>query len=106
MTPKQVLASTPSSSPRMISDISAGQVSMKYGFHGPNYSTASACASSTNALIDACHLIRLGKADVIITGGAEASICAAGVGGFNAMNAPLHSQWTTLRVLRALQRFA
>jgi beta-ketoacyl-acyl-carrier-protein synthase II len=62
-------------------------VSMKYGFHGPNYSTASACASSTNALIDACHLIRLGKADVIITGGAEASICAAGVGGFNAMNA-------------------
>ena len=60
---------------------------MKYGFHGPNYSTASACASSTNALIDACHLIRLGKADVIITGGAEASICAAGVGGFNAMNA-------------------
>ncbi len=73
--------------PKMISDISAGQVSMKYGFHGPNYSTASACASSTNALIDACHLIRLGKADVIITGGAEASICAAGVGGFNAMNA-------------------
>ena len=60
---------------------------MKYGFHGPNYSTASACASSTNALIDACHLIRLGKADVIIAGGAEASICAAGVGGFNAMNA-------------------
>ena len=73
--------------PKMISDISAGHVSMKYGFHGPNYSTASACASSTNALIDACHLIRLGKADVIITGGAEASICAAGVGGFNAMNA-------------------
>ena len=73
--------------PKMISDISAGHVSMKYGFHGPNYSTASACASSTNALIDACHLIRLGKADVIIAGGAEASVCAAGVGGFNAMNA-------------------
>lgn len=60
---------------------------MKYGFHGPNYSTASACASSTNALIDAAHLIRLGKANVIIAGGAEASICAAGVGGFNMMNA-------------------
>lgn len=73
--------------PKMISDIAAGHVSMKYGFHGPNYSTASACASSTNALIDACHLIRLGKANVIVAGGAEASICAAGVGGFNTMNA-------------------
>ncbi|KGN68369.1 beta-ketoacyl-ACP synthase II [Porphyromonas sp. COT-239 OH1446] len=73
--------------PKMISDIAAGHISIKYGFHGPNYSTASACASSTNALIDACHLIRLGKADVIIAGGAEASICAAGVGGFNMMNA-------------------
>ncbi|WP_329904622.1 beta-ketoacyl-ACP synthase II [Porphyromonas pogonae] len=73
--------------PKMISDIAAGHVSMKYGFHGPNYSTASACASSTNALIDACYLIRLGKADVIISGGAEAAICAAGVGGFNTMNA-------------------
>lgn len=73
--------------PKMISDIAAGHVSMKYGFHGPNYSTASACASSTNALIDACHLIRLGKANVIVAGGAEASICAAGVGGFNMMNA-------------------
>ncbi|GAD06384.1 3-oxoacyl-ACP synthase [Porphyromonas crevioricanis] len=73
--------------PKMISDIAAGQVSIKYGFHGPNYSTASACASSTNALIDACMLIRLGKADVIVAGGAEAPICAAGVGGFNAMMA-------------------
>lgn len=73
--------------PKMISDIAAGHISMKYGFHGPNYSTASACASSTNALIDAAHLIRLGKANVILAGGAEASICAAGVGGFNMMNA-------------------
>ncbi len=73
--------------PKMISDIAAGHVSMKYGFHGPNYSTASACASSTNALIDACHLIRLGKANVIIAGGSEAPICEAGVGGFNTMNA-------------------
>lgn len=73
--------------PKMISDIAAGHISMKYGFHGPNYSTASACASSTNALIDAAHLIRLGKANIILAGGAEASICAAGVGGFNMMNA-------------------
>lgn len=73
--------------PKMISDIAAGHVSMKYGLHGPNYSTASACASSTNALIDAAMLIRLGKANAIIAGGAEASICAAGVGGFNMMNA-------------------
>lgn len=73
--------------PKMISDIAAGHVSMKYGFHGPNYSTASACASSTNALIDAAMLIRLGKAKVIVAGGAEASVCAAGVGGFNMMNA-------------------
>ncbi len=73
--------------PKMISDIASGQISIKYGFHGPNYSIASACASSTNALIDACHLIRLGKADVIVAGGAEASVSAAGVGGFNAMNA-------------------
>lgn len=73
--------------PKMIPDIAAGHVSMKYGFHGPNYSTASACASSTNALIDAAFLIRLGKADVIVAGGAEAVICAAGVGGFSTMNA-------------------
>ncbi len=73
--------------PKMISDIAAGHISMKYGFHGPNYSTASACASSTNALIDACLLIRLGKANVILAGGSEAPICDAGVGGFNTMNA-------------------
>lgn len=73
--------------PKMISDIAAGQVSIKYEFHGPNYSTASACASSTNALIDALMLIRLGKADMILAGGAEAAICRAGVGGFNTMKA-------------------
>ncbi len=78
---------TPFFIPKMIADIAAGHVSMKYGFHGPNYSTSSACASSTNALIDACHLIRLGKADVIVTGGAEATICDAGIGGFNTMHA-------------------
>lgn len=73
--------------PKMIPDIAAGHISMKYGFHGPNYSTSSACASSTNALIDAAHLIRLGKANVIIAGGAEAVITASGIGGFNTMNA-------------------
>ncbi len=73
--------------PKMISDIAAGQVSIKYNFHGPNYSTASACASSTNALIDALMLIRLGKADAIVAGGAEAAVCRAGVGGFNTMKA-------------------
>lgn len=73
--------------PKMIPDIAAGQVSIKYGFHGPNYSTSSACASSTNALIDAAMLIRLGKADVFLAGGTEAPICQAGVGGFNAMMA-------------------
>ncbi len=73
--------------PKMIADISAGQISMKYGFHGPNYITSSACASSTNALADAFNLIRLGKAEVIVTGGAEAAIYPGGVGGFNAMHA-------------------
>ena len=73
--------------PKMISDIAAGQVSIRYGFHGPNYATTSACASSTNALADAFNLIRLGKADAIVAGGAEAAICACGVGGFNAMHA-------------------
>ena len=73
--------------PKMISDISAGQIAIKYGFRGPNYSTASACASSTHALIDAFNLIRLGKANIIVSGGAEAAICACGVGGFNAMHA-------------------
>jgi 3-oxoacyl-[acyl-carrier-protein] synthase II len=73
--------------PKMISDIAAGQISIQYGFHGPNYATTSACASSTNALADAFNLIRLGKANIIVSGGAEAAICACGVGGFNAMHA-------------------
>lgn len=73
--------------PKMIADIASGQISIKYGFHGPNYTTTSACASSTNALADAFNVIRLGKADAIVAGGAEAAICACGVGGFNAMHA-------------------
>ena len=73
--------------PKMIADIAAGQISIMYGFHGPNYITSSACASSSNALADAFNLIRLGKANVIVAGGAEAAICASGVGGFNAMHA-------------------
>ena len=73
--------------PKMIADIAAGQISILYGFHGPNYITASACASSSNALADAFNLIRLGKANAIVAGGAEAAICETGVGGFNAMKA-------------------
>ncbi len=73
--------------PKMIADICAGQISMKYEFHGPNFITSSACASSTNALADAFNLIRLGKADVIVSGGAEAAITPSGVGGFTAMHA-------------------
>jgi 3-oxoacyl-[acyl-carrier-protein] synthase II len=73
--------------PKMISDIASGHISIKYGFRGPNFSTVSACASSTNALIDALTYIRLGKANVFITGGSEAAINQAGVGGFNAMQA-------------------
>ena len=73
--------------PKMISDIAAGQISMLYGFHGPNYATCSACATSTNAIADAFNLIRLGKANAIVTGGSEAAIAACGVGGFNAMHA-------------------
>ena len=73
--------------PKMIADIAAGQISIMYGFHGPNYITASACASSSNALADAFNLIRLGKANIILGGGAEAAICETGVGGFNAMKA-------------------
>ena len=73
--------------PKMIADIAAGQISMKYGFHGPNYITSSACASSTNALADAFNLIRLGKAEVMVSGGSEAAIYPGGVGGFNAMHA-------------------
>ena len=73
--------------PKMIADIAAGQISIHFGFHGPNYTTTSACASSSNALADAFNLIRLGKANAIVAGGAEAAICACGVGGFNAMKA-------------------
>ncbi len=73
--------------PKMIADIASGQISIIYGFRGPNYTTTSACASSTNALADAFNLIRLGKANAIVAGGAEAAICACGVGGFNAMHA-------------------
>ena len=73
--------------PKMILDIAAGQISMRHGFRGPNYAVVSACASSTNALIDAFDTIRLNKADVIISGGSEAVVSAAGVGGFNAMKA-------------------
>jgi len=73
--------------PKMIADIASGQISIMYGFHGPNYTTTSACASSTNAVADAFNLIRLGKANVMVTGGAEAALSPAGVGGFNAMHA-------------------
>ena len=73
--------------PKMIIDITPGHISMKYGFRGPNFSTVSACASSSNAILDALTYIRLGKANVIITGGSEAAIVEAGIGGFNAMHA-------------------
>lgn len=73
--------------PKMISDIAAGQLSMKYGYRGPNYATVSACASSTNAIIDAFNLIRLDMADLIVSGGSEAAINEPGVGGFNSMQA-------------------
>jgi 3-oxoacyl-[acyl-carrier-protein] synthase II len=73
--------------PKMIADIASGHISIKYGFRGPNFTTVSACASSTNSLIDAFNYIRLGKADIIVAGGSEASVNEAGVGGFNAMQA-------------------
>ncbi|MFZ9597382.1 MAG: beta-ketoacyl-ACP synthase II, partial [Schleiferiaceae bacterium] len=73
--------------PKMIADICGGYVSMKYGYRGPNYTTVSACASSTNAVIDALMLIRLGKADAIIAGGSEAAVSPGGIGGFNSMHA-------------------
>ncbi len=73
--------------PKMIADISAGHISMLFGFRGPNYVTTSACASSSHAVADAFNLLRLGKANVIVAGGAEAAICDCGVGGFNAMHA-------------------
>ena len=73
--------------PKMIADIASGHISIRFGFHGPNFTTTSACASSTNAIGAAFNLIRLGKADMIISGGAEAAITESGVGGFNAMHA-------------------
>ena len=73
--------------PKMIADIASGHISIQYGFRGPNYTTTSACASSSSALADAFNLIRLGKANAIVAGGAEAAIAASGVGGFNAMKA-------------------
>ncbi len=73
--------------PKMILDIAAGQISMKYGFRGPNFATVSACASSTHAIIDAATYIRIGKADAIIAGGSEAAVTQSGIGGFNAMKA-------------------
>lgn len=73
--------------PKMILDIAAGHISMRHGFRGPNFSVVSACASSTNAMMEAYNLIRLGKADIIVTGGAESVVSEAGVGGFNAMKA-------------------
>ncbi|MEI7594274.1 MAG: beta-ketoacyl-ACP synthase II [Bacteroidota bacterium] len=73
--------------PKMIADIASGHISIKYGFRGPNFTTTSACASSTNAIIDAFNYIRLGKASVMVTGGSEAAVNEAGVGGFNAMQA-------------------
>ncbi|MCI6491572.1 MAG: beta-ketoacyl-ACP synthase II [Prevotellaceae bacterium] len=73
--------------PKMIGDIAPGQISIRYGFHGPNYATTSACASSTNAVADAFNLIRLGKANIIVSGGAEAVITDPGLGGFTSMHA-------------------
>jgi 3-oxoacyl-[acyl-carrier-protein] synthase II len=73
--------------PKMIPDLSAGHISIKYGFRGPNFVTVSACASSTNAIYDAFTYLKLGKADVIVSGGSEAAVCIAGIGGFNAMKA-------------------
>lgn len=73
--------------PKMIADIASGHISIKYGFRGPNFTTVSACASSTNALIDAFNYIRLGKANIIVSGGSEAAVNEAGVGGFNALQA-------------------
>ncbi|RYZ25829.1 MAG: beta-ketoacyl-[acyl-carrier-protein] synthase II [Sphingobacteriales bacterium] len=73
--------------PKLILDIAAGHISMKYGFRGPNFATVSACASSTHGMIDALTYIRLGKADVIVTGGSEAVVTQSGIGGFNAMKA-------------------
>src|SRR5699024_4923256 len=73
--------------PKMIADIAPGNISIKHGFMGPNYATVSACASSANAIIDALNTIRLGYSDVIVSGGSEAAVTQAGMGGFNSMHA-------------------
>jgi 3-oxoacyl-[acyl-carrier-protein] synthase II len=73
--------------PKLISDIAAGQISIKYGFRGPNFATVAACATSTNAIIDSFNYIRLGKADIFVTGGSEATVVEPGIGGFNALQA-------------------
>lgn len=73
--------------PKMIADIAPGMISIKYGFRGPNFTTVSACASGTNAIIDSFNYLRLGMADVFITGGSEAAVCQSGIGGFNALKA-------------------
>jgi 3-oxoacyl-[acyl-carrier-protein] synthase II len=73
--------------PKMIADLAGGHISMRWGFRGPNFTTVAACASSTNALIDAFNYIRLGKADIFISGGSEAGINESGIGGFNSMHA-------------------
>ncbi|TYA75853.1 beta-ketoacyl synthase N-terminal-like domain-containing protein, partial [Seonamhaeicola marinus] len=73
--------------PKMIADIAPANISIKHGFMGPNYTTVSACASSANALFDALNSIRLGYTDVVVTGGSEAAVTIAGMGGFNAMHA-------------------
>src|SRR5690606_20668638 len=83
--------------PKMIADIAPGNISIKHGFMGPNYTTVSACASSANAIIDALNTIRLGYCDVIVTGGSEAAVTIAGMGGFGAMHALPH-------VMKALKR--
>lgn len=73
--------------PKMIADLSAGHIALRYGFRGPNFVTVSACASATNAMVDAFNYIRLGKVDMVVTGGSEAAVCEAGVGGFGALKA-------------------
>src|SRR6478735_10326659 len=73
--------------PKMIADICSGHISIRFGFRGPNFTTVSACASSTSALYDAYTYIKLGKADIMVSGGSEAAVCIAGVGGFNALKA-------------------
>ncbi len=92
--------------PKMIADIASGHISMEYGFHGPNYGVVSACASSNNALIDAFNLIRLGKADAIVTGGAEAAIYPAGRGRLQLHARPLDPQRLPRHRLAPLQQVA